>query len=238
MKIGEGTTIIVKLSNWVESLSLSVVPNAACHADKRCLIDTLGVAVVGSRMPFAACVHTHVAQHYSKDPCIILGKESYVSSMGAALPSDTFAHVLDYDDRSYPGPVHASTANLPAVLTACEQFVGSSKLFLEAFIAGSEVEYALSWTQTKSHWLSGRWATGTLGSIGAAAGKAKMLGLATDELTAATALAVIQANIMVTISSLFSRGRPLVWGWNWQCWRLSEIQRLNMCLKTRREFSS
>ena len=142
MKIVEDTTITVKLSNWVESLSLSVVPNAASHVDKRCLIDTLGVAVVGRRIPVAARVRTHVAQHYGKDPCTILGKDCYVSSMGAAVANGTFAHILDYDDRSYSGPVHASTANLPAVLAACEQFVSNSKLFLEAFIAGSEVEYA------------------------------------------------------------------------------------------------
>ena len=137
MNIGEELTIAVKLSNWVESLSLSAVPETARLAAKRCIIDTLGVAVAGCRMPVAARVSAHVTQQYSKYPCTILGRECHISSIGAALANGTSAHVLDFDDTSYPGPVHASTVILPAVLAACEQSAANGELFLEAFIAGS-----------------------------------------------------------------------------------------------------
>ena len=118
--------------------------------------------------------------------------------------------MLDFDDTSYAGVVHGSAVVLPAVLAAAEQADVTGKSFLEAFIAGAEVVYALGLTLSHSHYLKGWWATSTLGAIGAAAGSAKVLGLEAAQIRAAIALAAVQANGMIAMFG--SDSKPLIAG--------------------------
>jgi 2-methylcitrate dehydratase PrpD len=77
-------------------------------------------------------------------------------------------------------------------------------------VAGSETTYALGRTLTNAHYLGGWWSTGTLGAIGAAAGAAKAMGLGRDEISAAIALAALQANGMLAL--LGYDAKPLIAG--------------------------
>ena len=200
MKENRDKTIAVTLANWVETLSISEVPDAVCHAAKRCIIDTFGVMVAGSQMQVAKRINAHVVREYGKGSCTVLGAGCRISAIGAALANGTSAHCLDFDDISYAaGPVHASAVVLPAVLAACESSGGSGGRLLEAFVAGVEAEYAFSLALTNSHYLSGWWATGTLGAIGAALGAAKALNYPAKEVASAIAFAAIQANGMTAM---------------------------------------
>ncbi len=192
-------TIAQQLAEWAAGLDLSDVPENVRHAARRCIIDTLGVAVAGSRTPVAQRIAAHLSEQYGSGPCTVLGTGQHSSATGAALANGTSAHALDFDDTSYAGILHGSTIVLPAVLAAAEHARCNGGQFLEAFVAGSEATYALGLTLTESHYMSGWWATGTLGAIGSAAGAAKALTLNTEKTTTAISLAAIQANGMLAM---------------------------------------
>jgi 2-methylcitrate dehydratase PrpD len=196
---GVAKSIAGCLGAWVAGLSLEQVPEDALHIARRCIADTISVAVAGSRTPVAKRVRDHVSTQYGSEPCSLLGTSDSASASGAALVNGVSGHALDFDDTSYAGVIHGSAIVLPAVLAAGEQANASGADFLEAFIAGSEATYALGLTLTDSHYRSGWWATGTLGAIGAAAGAAKALGLGRDDISSAIALAALQANGMIAM---------------------------------------
>ncbi len=192
-------SIAGRLGAWVAALSLEQVPEEAQHISRRCIIDTIAVAIAGSRTPVAKNLRTHVLGQYGSGPCTLLGTEHSASATGAALANGTAAHALDFDDTSYAGVLHGSTIVLPAVLAAAEQADISGARFLESFVAGSETAYALGLTLTDTHYLSGWWATSTLGAIGAAAGAARALGMSREETAMAISLAALQANGMIVM---------------------------------------
>ncbi len=203
-------TIAERLGAWVSGLTLSDVPEAAKHIARRCIIDTSAVAIAGSRTPVAEQIAAHVLSQYGSGPCTLLGATRTASAVGAALANGIAAHALDFDDTSYAGVLHGSTIVLPAVLAAAEQADISGVEYLEAFIAGSEAAYAIGLTLSDTHYLSGWWATGTLGAIGAAAGAAKALGLGGEETSTAISFAALQANGMIAM--LGTDAKPILAG--------------------------
>ncbi|MEM8744869.1 MAG: MmgE/PrpD family protein [Pseudomonadota bacterium] len=191
--------IAARLADWSAGLDLACVPDDVRHAAKRCIIDTVGVAVAGSRTPVAERVAMHVESNYGSGACSLLGTDQTSGALGAALANGTAAHALDFDDTSYAGIIHGSMIILPAALAASEHAGATGARLLEAFIAGSETAYTLGKTITTSHYLSGWWATATLGAIGGTAGAAKALSLGGSEATAAIAFSALQANGMVAM---------------------------------------
>lgn len=199
-----------RLGTWVSGLSLKQVPDETLRIARRCILDTSAVAIAGSRTPVAEKLRAHVSEQYGSGPCTLLGTAQGATAIGAALVNGTAAHALDFDDTSYAGVVHGSAVVLPAVLAAAEHANINGAGVLGAFIAGSEVAYALGLTLTDSHYMSGWWATGTLGSIAAAAGASRALGLDTQDSTAAIALAALQANGMIAV--LGYEAKPILAG--------------------------
>ncbi|MBT5514575.1 MAG: hypothetical protein HOK25_10880 [Rhodospirillaceae bacterium] len=126
------------LGAWVAGLSLDQVPEEVLHITRRCIADTISVAVAGSRTPVALRMRDHVSTQYGSEPSSLLGTSDSASAPGAALANGVSAHALDFDDTSYAGVVHGSAIVLPAVLAVGEQANVSGADFLEAFVAGSE----------------------------------------------------------------------------------------------------
>ena len=170
-------SIAESLSQWTSQYSFEDLPEEVANEAKRCLVDMTGVAIAGSQHPIASLVRGQVASQYGAGPCSVIGGESPASPAGAALANGTSAHVLDFDDVSYEGMVHATAVVWPAVLAAAELVGASGRDALTAFVVAVEVEYALGRAFTHDLFWRGWWTTGLLGAIGAAVGAAKVMGL-------------------------------------------------------------
>src|SRR3990172_5821431 len=88
--------------------------------------------------------------------------------------------------RGGPGVV------LPAAWAATQEAGGDGRRLLEAFVAGSEVAYAVALLCTTRHYFRGWWSTATFGVFGAAAAAARALELSAAQTTTALALAGTQ----------------------------------------------
>jgi len=187
-------TLAERIADWSSGLALGALPVDVVHAAKRCIVDVVGVALAAAAHPVTRRVLDHARQVYAPGAAGALGLPDRFSPVGAALVNGTAGHVLDFDDTSYTGIMHGSTVVLPAALAATEEVGGDGRRLIEAFVAGSEVAYAVAMLCGTRHYLSGWWSTATFGVFGAAAAAARALDLDASQTLAALALAGTQAN--------------------------------------------
>ena len=109
--------------------------------------------------------------------------------MLAALVNGATGHSQDYDDDHREGTQHSSVAVLPAVLALAEKYGKSGKDALLAYIIGSEVTIRAGEAFNGTSYYAGWHLTGTCGVFGSAAGAAKIMGLNTEQMVNALAVA-------------------------------------------------
>ena len=160
----------------------------------RSLLDVVGVSIAGAGHAACGKVRTVAAMEYGSGHCTVLGAADRGSALAAAWVNGTASHVLDFDDVSYEGMVHASAVVWPAVLATAESVDCSGRVAFDAFVAGVEVHCALGRAFGHGLFWNGFWTTGLLGSVAAAAGAAKAMSLDAAETTAAIHMAFAQAS--------------------------------------------
>ena len=209
-------TLAERIAAWSCALDFDALPSEVVAAAKRCIVDVAGVSLAAAPLPLMRRLLGHVRQVYASGPACALGFAERFSPVGAALANGTAAHALDFDDTSYTGIMHGSAVVLPAALAATEEARGDGRRLLEAFVAGSEVAYAIALACGTGHYFSGWWSTATFGAFGAAAAAAKGLGLAAAQTASTLALAGAQANgqkvVFGTDAKPFVAGRTAATG--------------------------
>lgn len=169
-------TLSGRAAAWSSALSLDQVPADVAHAARRCILDLVGVTLAGARDPLCEQTAAHARETHAAGRCTVIGSAGRLHPVGAALANGVAGHVLDFDDTSYTGIMHGSTVVFPAALAAVEHAGGDGRRVLAAFIAGSEVDYAIAMLTGTGHYFRGWWSTATFGIFGAAAA-AHALGL-------------------------------------------------------------
>jgi 2-methylcitrate dehydratase PrpD len=112
----------------------------------------------------------------------------------AALCNGTAAHALDFDDTNFALMGHPSAPVLAAALAAGELALADGRAVLHAFLLGFEVETTLAEVINPPHYAHGWHATCTLGTLGATATAARLLGLDAAQTRAALAVAASQSS--------------------------------------------
>ena len=204
------TTIAERIAGWSATVDLDRVPPAAVRAARRCILDTVGVTLAASVHELPRRVLDHARRTYAAGPATTLVPGAGLSPVGAALVNGTAGHALDFDDTSYTGIMHGSTVVLPAALAATEAAGGGGRRLIEAFVAGSEVAYAVALLATTRHYHRGWWSTATFGAFGAAAAAARAFGL--DPGRTATALALAGSHASGLKAAFGSDAKPWLAG--------------------------
>jgi 2-methylcitrate dehydratase PrpD len=182
----------IRNPQWVCPLILSefvvraTPPSEARRAAGRAVLDTVGVALAGAVEPAARAVQCVIQE--SQGPCTVLGLAWRATASDAALANGTAAHALDYDDMCFVSLAHPSAPLVAAALAAGEIAGASGRALLDAYIVGFEIEGRLGRVMNPRHYQRGWHCTSTLGTIGAAAAAARLLGL--DAATCGHALAI------------------------------------------------
>ncbi len=181
------TTHIERIANWSAAFDFACISGDVRHAATRAIVDTTGVMLAGAVRPLSLKVGRMVAEECLQGNSTVFSGSESRKAAGAALANGVAAHLLDFDDTSYDGILHASCVVLPAVLASAEEANATASDLLASFVVGSEVTYTLGRALTDIFW-QGWWTTATLGSIGAAAGACRAFGL--DSVTTGHALAI------------------------------------------------
>jgi len=170
------------------------LPAAAIDAAKRAILDSVGVMLAGSLEPPALIVQRLAEAEGGAPLCTVLGTRLRTGGVWAALANGTAGHALDFDDTNFALMGHPSVPLLAAALAAGELVLVNGRALIHAFLVGFEVETTLAEAMNPAHYARGWHATSTLGSLGAAAAAAKLLGLDPGETRHALAIAASQAS--------------------------------------------
>ena len=168
-------------------------PAAARAIAVRALVDTVGVTLAGASEPVSRIVQRVVSAD-GPGPCRLLGTPLSAGASNAALANGTAAHAHDYDDMCFVSLAHPSAPLVAAALAAAERGGASGRLLLDAYLVGFELEARLGRAMNPRHYQRGWHCTSTLGTIGAAAAAARILGLSAHATDHALAIAASEAS--------------------------------------------
>ena len=185
--------ITAQVATFIEKTRISEMPGLVVQKAKQLVTDLLGVATAGSREKPARIIQGFIEEQNARGSATIIGTAQRSHPAASSLANGISGHVLDYDDVSEPMYGHPTVAVLPACLALGEELDVSGKDLLESYIIGLEVTVKLSYGMNPAHYEHGWHSTCTLGSMGAAAAAAKLLGLTGKQLRTALALAASQA---------------------------------------------
>ena len=176
-KSGLQTGLTLALVDRVMEMRFEELPTAIVEVSRQCLLDWIGVTLAGTSEPLVDPLLDEVAEQGGNPQASLIGRGLKVSMQQAALINGAASHALDYDDVHAAHTGHPSVAIIPALLALAEHRGSSGAEFIEAFTAGYETICRIGRLVNPNHYEKGFHATATLGSFGAAAACARLLGL-------------------------------------------------------------
>ena len=132
----------VDVATFARTLSFDALPDAVVLQAKRCLLDLVGVAAAGSRLPSARIVSAHAsAQMRSADgEARLLFDGRRASRAGAAFTGAATIDALDAHDGHVLTKGHAGVAVLPTLLAAIDAGAPCrGEEFITCFVLGYEI---------------------------------------------------------------------------------------------------
>jgi 2-methylcitrate dehydratase PrpD len=178
-------------------------PAEAIRLGKRCVIDGLGVMLAGSATQGSGILRDHIQSSRQTEEATAFATQPFrTSAASAALLNGSSGHALDFDDtqlsttpdRIFGLLTHPTMPPLAAALAVGEQQRVSGMQFLEAFLTGFEVECKIAEAIHPHHYKKGFHSSGTVGTFGAMAATAKLLGLDAGATAHAIAIAASMAS--------------------------------------------
>jgi len=188
------TNTTAVLAAQAASLRYEDIPADVVTVAKQMILDTIGSAIAGAADSGPAMIREIVLRDSGPGGCSLWGiPQVRTSPSAAALANGIAAHALDFDDvlTSFTG--HPSSPVLPAVFALAEEARLSGRSLLEAFVTGIETQARIGTSVAPAHYKRGFHATGTIGTFGAAAAAARLLGVDADAMEYALGVAGAQA---------------------------------------------
>lgn len=196
------------LVRHAREITFRSLPPEVVTVAKTCVLDWLGCALAGSSEPLTDILITEAANH---GPASLVGRNQSTSVHWAALVNGAAGHALDFDDTHLVMSGHPTVPVLPGVLALAESHSASGAALLTAFVAGVETECRLGPLIGLGHYAAGFHSTATLGTFGAAAACAHLLGLDESQWLHAFGIAGIEAaglkSVFGTMSKPFQAGK-------------------------------
>lgn len=197
--MADNNAITAAAIEFIETVGYEDLPSEALRIGKRCMVDTLGVMIAGcSEHSVHILVEDAVEQGGKAEALLLGGGERKAPAALAARVLGTAGHAHDWDDTQvsldpahvYGLLTHPSVPPLSATIAMAQRLGGvDGKRFMLAFQTGFEVECKISEWMSHRHYRRGHHSSGTVGTFGAAAAAAKLLGLKGEKLAHALGIA-------------------------------------------------
>jgi 2-methylcitrate dehydratase PrpD len=184
---------------FIENVTYADLPAEALRIGRRCMVDTLGLYLAGASEPTVRLLVEDALETGGKADALLLsaGKTKVPAALAARVLG-TAGHAHDWDDTQvshdpqhvYGLLTHPSVPPLTAALVMAQRLPqADGKALMLAFQTGFEFECKVSEWMKPRHYRRGHHSSGTVGTFGAAAAAAKMLGLKGERLAHAIGIA-------------------------------------------------
>lgn len=190
--IPDGLKTTAAAAEFVGNVSVAAIPAEAMRIGTRCLLDGLGLFVAGSEEHTVQLLVDDAAQTAGRSDALLLSRgNTKVPAPMAARILGTAGHAHDWDDSQvsidpahvYGLLTHPTIPSLSSALVMAQKLGAvDGKTFMLAFLTGFEVECKISEWMLPQHYGRGMHSSGTVGTFGAYAASAKLLGLNGDKL--------------------------------------------------------
>jgi 2-methylcitrate dehydratase PrpD len=184
-----------KLLAFYSSLRYEDIPRQTVDAVRALIIDTIGCALSGSSAPLNATLVERYAKWGGTPESTVLVFGNRLPAPQAAWLNAALIHSDDFDDTHDDTSIHVFVTALPAVLAAAESTNKpvSGKDFLAAITGAAEISIRLG-ISVRDYIHSGWLPTTVCGTLGAAAGAARIMGLDQEASTNSSGLGYAQTH--------------------------------------------
>src|SRR4051794_14937048 len=199
----DDTSLTDYVAGFVVATRTNDIPADVMHLGKRSVIDALGLALAGAASQTGAITRRYLAALgiESRNGSAVIGSDLRLPARFAAFANGVSIHADDYDDtqlavakdRVYGLLTHPTAPVLPAVLAVAEREARSGPELLAAYLVGVETECKVCEAIDPRHYRDGFHSTATVGTIGAAAGAARILGYDVEQTLQTLGMAASQA---------------------------------------------
>jgi len=187
-----GMKVTAEAAAFVENITFDAIPAEAVRIGTRCLLDGLGLFVAGSEEHTVQLLVEEAVDVGGRPDALLLSRGNQkVPAPMAARVLGTAGHAHDWDDSQvsvdpthvYGLLTHPTIPPLSSALVMAQKIgIVDGKRFMLAFLTGFEVECKISEWMLPQHYLRGFHTSGTVGTFGAFATAAKLLGLKGEQL--------------------------------------------------------
>ncbi len=184
--------VTAQAAQFIETVGFADLPAEAIRIGTRCVLDGLGLYVAGSEETSVRLLIDEAAETGGRADALLLGRPGVkVPAAQAARVLGTAGHAHDWDDSQvsvdpdhiYGLLTHPTIPALSGALVAAQMLGGvSGERFMLAFLTGFEVECKMSEWMLPQHYMRGFHSSGTVGTFGAFAAAAKLMGLSGQRL--------------------------------------------------------
>lgn len=154
----------------------------------RTFLNWVGCAVGAARHESVQAALGALAMLRPAPQAAVLGREERLDMAGAALVNGISSHTFDFDDTHLKTIIHPAGPVASALLALAEGTGATGRQVIDALVLGIDVSCRVGNAMYPDHYDRGWHITGSTGTLGAAAGCARLLGL--DEERTAMALGI------------------------------------------------
>ncbi|HUN49663.1 MAG TPA: MmgE/PrpD family protein [Candidatus Sulfotelmatobacter sp.] len=169
------------------------IPTDVRELARQCLLDWFAVTLAGSREDLSRILLEEALEQGGRAQATLIGHAARTATQQAALVNGAASHALDYDDVNMALTGHPTVAIVPGLLALAEARGAGGAEVVAAFVAGYETLCRIGRLVAPGHYERGFHSTGTVGSFGAAAACAHLLGLGAAATAVALGIAGTQA---------------------------------------------
>jgi 2-methylcitrate dehydratase PrpD len=126
------------LCAFAAQLRFADLPDAVIAKAKVHLLDTIGVALASSSLPFAGVTLEGVTRLSGAGSCTVFGSPAALPAPWAAMVNGVLAHGIDLDDTHLTSVVHVSCGVVPASVAVAQARGASGEELLTGLVLGLE----------------------------------------------------------------------------------------------------
>jgi 2-methylcitrate dehydratase PrpD len=165
---------------------------AVDHEAHRTFLNWFGCAVGAARHEAADAALAAVQLLQPAAQASLLGRSEQVDMASAALINGITSHTFDFDDTHLKTIIHPAGPVASAVMALAEHTGANGRALIDALVLGIDVSCRVGNAMYPDHYDRGWHITGSTGTLGAAAGCARLLGLDTRQTAMALGIAASQ----------------------------------------------
>jgi 2-methylcitrate dehydratase PrpD len=169
--------ITERLAAHTAAVKFTDIPPEAIEKAKDCILDQIGVELIGSTLEWNKIAYRYVAEMGARGESTVVNYGDKVLAQDAAFVNATFGQGCELDDVGFAAGGHPGAATVPVALALCEKYPCSGRDFLAAVVVGWDVMYRLLLAVRPSSGKRGFHSHGIGAPYGAMATAARLMGL-------------------------------------------------------------